>query len=479
MSYSFIFQSAKKTAEMLNRKEISAVEVLNAYIRHIESINPHINALVYPMFERAMEAAQKADSSLARGKSLGLLHGLPFTVKDHINVEGGRITAGTLGLKNYYSNYNATIVQRILDQGGIVMGLSNMPEEGLAYETDNLVYGRTNNPWDLSRTPGGSSGGESALVSLGGSPFGIGSDGGGSIRFPAHCTGLVGLKPSRGRVSLWGVQADTNGIVAGMGYLGPLARYTEDAAMITDIVRGTDGIDPHTIDMPLENYKNVKLKKLRIGFFTGANSDGINACAPEEDVKNVLLKTLQSLEHQVASIEEFSLDYINEIMRTWFLLFAGALGGDAFKGYLTHVIGSEKISPFAEEWAKKCDLQKFQANMLDYAGILLHWENLQRAFYALFRQYDVIISPVAAVPAPIHGTTFANWGNFVYTMLHNVTGLPALSVNGGYSANGLPIGVQLTGNYWREDHILAVADFIEQEVAGWKMPAFSETLTTR
>ena len=195
-----IFASATEQAKAIREKQISSEELVRACIKRIEEVNPKLNAVVQLPAETALEQAREADKALAKGEIRGPLHGVPFTLKDAIETEGVICTGGTLGRASYVPKEDATVVKRLRAAGGVLLGKTNCPEFGWAWESDNLIYGRTNNPYDLSLSPGGSSGGESAIIAAGGSPLGLGSDAGGSVRFPAHCTGITAIKPTSGRV---------------------------------------------------------------------------------------------------------------------------------------------------------------------------------------------------------------------------------------------------------------------------------------
>ncbi len=197
-----IYSSATKLAKAIRAKELSSEEVVNAYLQRIEEVNPKLNAIVHLQANEARDQARKADVALARGDLKGPLHGVPITIKDNVDTKGMISTAGTKGRASFVPNKDATIVARLRAAGAIVLGKTNLPELALAFESDNLVYGRTSNPYDLSRTPGGSSGGEAAIIAAGGSPLGLGNDTGGSIRLPSHFCGIAGIKPTAGRVPL-------------------------------------------------------------------------------------------------------------------------------------------------------------------------------------------------------------------------------------------------------------------------------------
>jgi amidase len=196
----WIDESASAMAAAIRKKDISAQELVHSLVGRIEGVNPRLNAVVQVCAEQALEEARQADQVLGRGDEIGPLHGVPFTVKDAIETNGVVCTGGTEGRAHYIPREDAVVVKRLRKAGAILLGKTNCPELGWAWEADNLIYGRTNNPYDLSLSPGGSSGGESAIISAGGSPFGLGSDAGGSVRFPAHCTGIASIKPTSGRV---------------------------------------------------------------------------------------------------------------------------------------------------------------------------------------------------------------------------------------------------------------------------------------
>src|SRR5215467_7061994 len=200
-----IYSSATSLARAIREKQVSSHEVVEAYIHRIEAVNPRLNAVVQLTADTALARAKQADVALARREINGPLHGVPITIKDSFDTEGIISTAGTKGRVSFIPQQDATAVARMRAAGAIILGKTNLPELSLAYESNNLIYGRTNNPYDLSRTPGGSSGGESAIIAAGGSPLGLGTDGFGSIRLPAHFCGIAGLKPTAGRVPYTGL----------------------------------------------------------------------------------------------------------------------------------------------------------------------------------------------------------------------------------------------------------------------------------
>ena len=258
--------SVRALAAALRRGEMSSLDVTRAYLDRIGAVNPKLNAVVQLRAEAALAEARRADALPADQR--GALHGLPMTIKDSLDTAGIVTTGGTKGRANYVPAEDATVVQRVRAAGAIILGKTNTPDLTLNYETSNLVYGRTNNPFDLERTSGGSSGGAAAIVAAGGSPLEIGSDTGGSIRLPAHLCGVAGLKPTAGRVPRTGHIVNYEGASQFLTHIGPLARRVDDLAFLLGIIAGPDGVDPHVVPVPLEDHSAVRVAGLRIGSFT-------------------------------------------------------------------------------------------------------------------------------------------------------------------------------------------------------------------
>src|SRR2546426_3819020 len=274
-----IYASATTLARAIRAKEISSAEVVHAYLQRIEAVNPQLNAVVQLRAEAAQAEARAADAALARGQLLGPLHGVPMTIKDSLDTAGVITTGGAKGRATLVPEQDATVVARLRAAGAILLGKTNTPELTLSGETDNLVYGRTNNPYDVSRTPGGSSGGAGAILAAGGSVLDIGSDTGGSIRLPAHFCGIAGIKPTSGRVPRTGhIVPFGMGAVDALTQLGPMARYVEDLILTLPIIAGVDWRDPAIVPMPLGDPKAVNITGLRIAMYT---DNGIMSPTPE------------------------------------------------------------------------------------------------------------------------------------------------------------------------------------------------------
>ena len=295
-----IYASATALAQAIRAKEVSSQEVVDAYLERIEVVNPRLNAVVQLRSDEAREEARVADMSLARGEVIGPLHGVPITIKDSLDTAGVISTGGTKGRQSFVPSQDATVVGRLRAAGAILLGKTNTPELTLSVETDNLVYGRTNNPYDPTLTPGGSSGGAASIIAAGGSPLDLGSDTGGSIRQPAHFCGIAGIKPTSGRVPITGhiISFDV-GALDGVTQIGPMARFVEDLALTLPIISGVDWRDPTVVPMPLGDPRAVDLKNLRAAFYTDNG-----AVSPTPQTIEVVHAAAAALSEAGVTIEE-------------------------------------------------------------------------------------------------------------------------------------------------------------------------------
>ena len=265
--------SASKLAKLIADRQVSAVEVAEAYLKRIEEVNPKLNAIVQIDAERIRAEARQADKDLGRGVNRGPLHGVPFTMKDNMLTKGIITTNGCPELRSYVPTEDATVVNRLKAAGGILIGKTNVPEMCHHGITDNIVYGRTNNPFDVARAPDGSSGGEAAIIAAAGSPFGLGTDIGGSIRNPAHVCGIVGIKPTSRRVPETGMLGTFPPFVAHWNGIGPLARWVEDLELVLRVICGPDGRDPRAVPVALGKSSDVYSDRLKVAYF---DDDGVS-----------------------------------------------------------------------------------------------------------------------------------------------------------------------------------------------------------
>src|SRR5579859_8196271 len=459
-----IFASATTLARAIRERQVSSQEVVDAYLKRIEAINPTLNSVVQVRAEAARNEARQADEALARGEVKGPLHGVPITIKDTYDVAGMICTCGTKGRAAFVAPQDATVVARARAAGAIVLGLTNLPELCLAFESDNLIYGRANNPYDLTRTPGGSSGGEAATIAAGGSPLGLGTDSGGSIRVPAHYCGVAGLKPTWGRAPLTGLFPPALGIGARVRHPGPLARSVADLALALPIIAGSDWHDATVVPMPLGDHRAVDLKALRVACYT---DNGLATPTPEtaETVRQAAL----ALADAGAMVEEARPAGVEQSFELMTQVFGAAIGG-GMQGML-QMLGTAALSPLLQQFAA-VSFPYLPTAPTDLGNLLTRWDVWRNGILPFLGRYDVIVSPVAAEPALPHGTTFdaAHLPGFSYAMTHSLTGWPGVVVRGGASPEGLPIGVQVVARPWREDVALAAAQQIETALGGWQQP---------
>lgn len=452
------FASVADIAARIGRGELSSEEVVTACIDRIEAVNPALNAVVQMTPDAALARAREADAARARGVSWGPLHGVPMTIKDSFDTAGVVSSGGTLGRARFVPQRDATVVARLRGAGAILLGKTNTPELTLSFETDNLVYGRTANPYDLDRSPGGSSGGAAAIVAAGGAPFDIGSDYGGSIRAPAHFCGIAGLKPTAGRVPRTGHVFPFGGIQDAYQQIGPLARYVDDLALLLPLIAGPDFIDPGVTAQPLADPRRVELASLRIAF----HSDN-GVLAADADVAEAVTVAARALEPDVRAVEERRPPGAERGVEIGFGLTMWD-GGSAVRRLLEEA-GTERHTLAPLMGGTALDAEQLGRLIADWYA----WRSTMLAFLA---EWDVILCPVTASCAPRHG--FMAEPNallsFGYSMTYNATGWPAAVVRVGTSAEGLPIGVQIVAAPSREDVALAVAKHVESALGGFRPP---------
>lgn len=450
-----LHQSAIDLANAIRARRASAVEVTQACLARIAAVNPALNAVVALRDEDATADARRADALLAGGGDIGPLHGVPMTIKDSFETDGMTTTAGTVGLAGHVPQADATVVARLRDAGAILLGKTNVPEITLRFATDNDVYGRTNNPYDRERTPGGSSGGAAAIVAAGGAAFDIGSDTGGSIRIPAHFCGLAGLKPTAGRVPRSGhIPFLEFGPLEAFTQVGPLARHVADLLPILRIIAGPDGRDPSIVPMSIGDPTTIVPGDLRIAFYA---DNGITAPTPET-VAAVGAAVSVMADHG-ARLTEARPPEADSSKALWVELMM-ADGGSAVRELLAR-LGTQRMHRFTE-WTQ----QKDAVSSVELMQAFARWNHMRSRNLAFFEAFDAIMCPVNAGPATRHDEPT----RFDYTYHYNLLGWPVVVVRCGQSPEGLPIGIQIVARPWREDVAVAVAGLIETEIGGWRAP---------
>jgi amidase len=449
--------SGTEQAALIRNGGISSVELVNAHLARIEEVNPALNAAIEVSRETALRDAAAVDGRRAAGEPMRPLEGVPFSIKDSIEVAGTVCSAGTLGFKNAArSKEDATLVARLRAAGAIPLARTNLPDLLFAFESDNLIFGRTNNPYDLSRTSGGSSGGEAALIAACGSPFGLGSDAAGSVRLPAHFCGIASLKPTSGRLARTGHVPAAGGWLEMVWQIGPMARRVEDLWTMMPILLGLDGRDRTVVPMPYSDPAQVPLHELRIAYFT---DNGIMAA--DADTKAVVEAAAKALASEVRAVEHCRPPGIEQSYELEMKMI-GPDGGDGLREYAKS-IGSVLTHPLLEGWLSK--LERYRTDLDGFAGYWADLDKFRNGMYRFGQRYDAILSPVASQPAVAHGKSIDDdvFPGFSYTMTHNLTGWPAAVVRCGTSKDGLPIGVQIAANPWREDITLAIARVLEMD----------------
>jgi len=459
-------------AEQVRAGEISPVELVEAHLARIERLNPKLNAFVSVDAERACARAKVAEAAVAApsGKNaLGSLHGVPITVKSSVDVAGLPCECGSTLRKGYTPETDAPLVARLRGAGAIILGNTNVPEFLMAYETDNSMYGRVNNPWDLTRTAGGSSGGESAAIAAGCSAGGAGGDGGGSIRVPAHFTGICGLKPTPGRIPSTGNFPGSAGPFAYLGVLGPMARTVGDVERLFEVMAGPDPGDPYSAPVPLRRWRDDEIRRLGVGYF---EDDGSSPVTPETAA--AVRKAADALREQGFEVEPWRPENLDRIWQYWWNLF-GRAGQMAFSPMLDGQDG--RISPLLREFrARVAEDGPLSASEL--LNTLLGRDVLRNAFLAKMEKFPILLCPVCAVPAFPHGER--EWTvagrkieylkAMAYSQWFNLLGNPAMAIPVGKSPEGLPIGVQVVGRPWEEEAVLAVTAKIEDACGGFQRP---------
>jgi len=453
-----VFSSASELAVAIRSRKISAVEALQAHLAQIEQHNPALNAIVIRDDAAALQRALAADAAIAQGELWGPLHGVPHTLKDAFATAGMRTTVGFPALARFVPNEDAGVAARLKSAGAVLIGKSNVATMLGDFQTSNPLFGRTNNPWSLQRTPGGSSGGAAAALAAGLTPFELGTDLAGSIRWPAHCCGVFGLKPTEHRVSLHGVVPDPRGTprsVRVMSCVGPLARSVEDLALVYSVIAGPDGQDTDVAPVPLGlDAAPLSLAGLRVAFT--ADFPGLPIAA---DCRSAVVDLAGELDRAGAKVDEarwpaFDLDKA--------LAGAGALIGMMIGAFEND--GGERPGP----------------SLADYFGALQQRDSVIAAWERFFEDCDVLLCPVAMTNAFAHcepGSPLLVDGKPVdyhlvsaHACLFNYSGHPALAMPYRLDDEALPIGVQLVAPRWAEARLLAVAAAISQRIGGFRRP---------
>lgn len=478
MAAEIIFQSATRLAALLAARKISSVELLQACLVRTQAVDGRVRAFNSYDEPGALALAQASDARRAAGQARGPLDGIPVGLKDVIAVEGQPLTCSSKMLANFVSPYDATVTQKLKAAGAILFGRLNMDEFAMGSSTENSAFGPTANPWDLTRVPGGSSGGPAAAVAAGELPLTLGSDTGGSIRQPAALCGIVGLKPTYGLVSRYGLAA----FASSLDQIGPMAHTVEDAALLLGAIAGHDPRDSTSFKADVPDYRTELVRRKgpwRLGVareFFGAGLDpGIGAAVRQ---------AIEFYRKQGCEIKEVSLPLAAEYAVAVYYLIATAEASSNLARYdgiryghraaaakdAIDIYARSRAEGFGPEVKRRIILGTHVLSSGYYDAYYLRAQKvrtlIRNEFTAVLRDCDALLSPTSPVPAFRLGEKSADplamYLTDIYTISVNLAGLPGISIPCGFTAGGLPLGLQLIGRPFQETDLLAIAHAYEQ-----------------
>jgi len=456
----------------LKEKKFSSLELTSNYLKRIEEENPQINAFITVMKEESEKRAEEIDEKRLKKEEVGLLAGLPLAIKDNILIEGITCTAGSKILSNYKASYDATVIKKLKEADAVFLGKTNMDEFAMGSSTENSYFGPTKNPYDLARVPGGSSGGSAAAVAAKMCPAALGSDTGGSIRQPASFCGVVGLKPTYGRVSRFGLIA----MASSLDQIGPITRSVEDAALLLGVLEGRDDHDSTSLDssFPIK-VKNKDLTDFRLGIPKEYFVKGLEA-----GVKETIKKTIACLEQQGAKVEEVSLPHTSIALPCYYLIMSAEASANLarFDGIrygfreeapdLLRTYLETRTKGFGDEVKRRILLGVYGLSAGYYDAYYLKAQKIRtlikQDFDKVFEKVDCLLTPTSPTPAFKLGEKMNDplqmYLSDIFTIPVNLAGLPAISLPVG-KTDSLPIGLQIIGPAFREDLILSLGKIIE------------------
>jgi amidase len=411
-------------ARAIRTKKVSSLEVVRAHLEHIHTVNPRLNAVVFATAESALKQARAADRKNTRKNVPGPLHGVPFTAKDIFDTAGLPTTAGLRMLRSNIPDRDATVIARMREAGAILIGKTNCPPGGTGGDSWNPLHGGTRNPYDIARSPGASSSGEAAIIAAGGSPIGIGSDSGGSIRMPAHYCGIAALKPTTGLVPGTGAYGLVGGLTDSRSQVGPMARFIDDLALVLPLLVGPDGIDSGVVPVPLAR-RTPKLKGLKVAWYS---DDGM--AKPTHAIVAVVKAAARALADAGCEVTEARPPGLHEAHQVTL-------------GY----------------WGDK---------RMSHERLFKRWDSFRSGMLGFMSGFDLILSPVAPDIAPLYRAKIVPAHLFSYTIPYSLSGNPCVVVRAGTSQEGLPIGVQVVARNWHDDVALRAAHSIERALGGWR-----------
>lgn len=470
-------KSATEQSRALKNKEISAVELTTAAFERINAVEEKLGAFNSLTKETALETAKKVDEKIAKGEELPLLAGIPLALKDNMNLVGSKTTASSKILENFVSPYNATVTEKLLGNLVPIVGKANLDEFAMGSSNENSAFGKVHNPWDLNKVPGGSSGGSAACVSACEATLALGSDTGGSIRLPASFCGIVGMKPTYGRVSRYGLIA----FASSLDQIGPFARTVEDAANLLEVISGYDAKDSTSLNLPVEHYAdslNGDLKGKKVGVIKELMSEGL---AP--DVQKALENAIETYKNLGCEIVEISLDKLKYSIGIYYILATAECSSNLARfdgvkyGYRTanpenlmEMYTKSRAEGFGPEVKRRIMLGTYALSSGYYDAYYKKAQQMRalvtQEFEEAFKQVDVLISPTCPNTAFEMGSKtsdpLAMYLTDIATISCNLAGLPGISVPAGFDSTGMPIGLQILAPQLQEAKLLNFAYRFEQ-----------------
>ena len=458
--------------EGLKKKEFSAVELLKGYLQNIKKEESRIDAFISVTENLALEQAQAADNIISSGKDFSPLCGIPTAIKDNMLVEGERATAASKILENYIAPYDATVIDKLKKEGAVIVGKTNLDEFAMGVSTENSGFKVTKNPHDISKVPGGSSGGSAAAVAAQESCYALGSDTGGSIRLPASFCGVVGLNPTYGSVSRYGLIA----MASSLDQIGPMTKTVEDAKIVFDAIKGKDPLDATSVDSPISNFK-FQISNLRIGVPKEYFAKGI-----DPEVEKIVKNAIKKAEDQGAQIVEISLPTTEYAVACYYIIVPSEVSAnlarfDGIRYGLSERAGSNLLDIYLKSRGQGLGAEPKRRILLGTYALSsgyydAYYKKAQEVralitqdFARAFEKVDVIMSPVSPTPAFSIGEKASDPLSLylmdVYTCPLKLAGLPALSMPAG-NIRKLPVGLQIIANHWQEDNLLSVASEMEK-----------------
>lgn len=445
-------------AALVRTRKVSPVELVEAHLAHIGRHNPALNAFVLVLADEARAAALAAEQALVRGGDIGPLHGVPVTVKDSFDIAGLCTSCGSRLFCGLKARTDATAVRRLREAGAIVLGKTNCPEFLASYETDNYIAGRTNNPWDLERTPGGSSGGEASAIAAFMSAGGLGSDGGGSIRVPAHFTGIAGLKPTPGRVSAAGHLPPMSFPSGLLGVAGPMARSAADVRLLFEAMAGYDAADPFSAPVPL---RPPDLTGLRIGVM-----EQFLEVPVQPAIREAVQAAARCAETLGFPVEPFAPEGVERAPNAWWFFFG------ELPARITHelVAGREQDLHWTASESLQRALETPEPTGRRVLEMLDRRERMRAGILRQMERVQAILAPVCGIAAfrhrerrwPTEQKTIGMFEAMMPATLVNLLGFPSIAIPFGRTAEGLPVGVQLIGAPYADELLLELAVRLEE-----------------